>query len=120
MKHYDINEWTDYVRRVGETSKREEMSQHLATSCKKCGGVVSFLEKLTTVTRSDTTRVPDQLVRNVKAMFAMGKPEKVSVASTVAKLIFDSFSEPVPVGVRGTPRVTRQAMYEAGDYCVDL
>ena len=120
MKHYDINEWTDFVRRVGETSKREDMSQHLATGCKKCGGVVSFLEKLVTVTRSDTVKVPDQLVRNAKVLFAMSKPEKISMASTVAKLIFDSFSGPVPVGVRGTPRVTRQAMYEAGDYCVDL
>lgn len=120
MKHYDINEWTDYVRQVGDTSQRADMSQHLGTGCKKCNGIVSFLSKLTAVTASDTVSVPDQLVRNAKAMFAMSRPEKVSLSSIVAKLVYDSFREPVPAGVRGQPRVTRQAMYEAGDYCVDL
>ena len=34
--------------------------------------------------------------------------------------MFDSFGEPQPVGVRSLERVSRQAMYRAGDYYVDL
>jgi len=120
VKHYDINAWTDYVRRVGDVTKREEMSQHLGTGCSKCQGVVSFLTKLAAVTASDTVTVPDSVMHNAKAIFALRQPEKVSLVSAVAKLVYDSFSEPLPAGVRGHQRVTRQAMYEAGDYCVDL
>jgi hypothetical protein len=120
VKHYDINEWTDYVRRVGDASKREQMADHLGTGCNKCQGVVSFVQKLATVTSAETKSVPDYLVHNAKAIFALRQPEKLSLASTVAKLVFDSFRQPLPAGVRGQPRVTRQAMYEAGDYCVDL
>jgi hypothetical protein len=120
VKHYDMNQWTDYVRRVGDASQRDEMERHLGTGCNKCEGVVAFLKRLTTVTATDTRTVPDFLVHNAKALFAFRHPEKVSLASTIAKLVYDSFREPVPAGVRGQPRVTRQAMYEAGDYCVDL
>jgi hypothetical protein len=35
-------------------------------------------------------------------------------------LVFDSFREPLPAGVRSQHRVSRQTLYEAGDYAVDL
>ena len=119
MKHYDINDWTDYVRQVGDVTKREGMSQHLG-ACEKCQGTVSFLRKVVAVTSADTASVPDYLIRNAKAMFALRQPEKLALSSMIANLVFDSFREPLPEGVRGQQRVTRQAMYEAGDYCVDL
>lgn len=120
LKHFDINDWTDYVRQVGDVAKREEMSRHLASGCKKCDGVVLFLRKLATVTAADTSSVPDSVVHNARAIFALREPEKVTLASMVAKLVYDSFREPLTAGVRSQHRVTRQAMYEAGDYCVDL
>jgi hypothetical protein len=120
VKHYDINEWTDYVRQVGDAGKRHEMAQHLDTGCKRCQGVVTFLKRLVSVTKTDEIAVPDHLVRNAKALFALRQPEKATLVNIVAKLVFDTFREPLPAGVRGQQRITRQAMYEAGDYCVDL
>jgi hypothetical protein len=119
LKHFDINDWADYVRQVGDVTKREGMTEHLRT-CHKCEQTVAFLRKVVAVTAADTRSVPDQLVRNAKAMFAMAQPQKLSHSSIIANLIFDSFRQPLPEGVRGQQRVTRQAMYEAGDYCVDL
>jgi hypothetical protein len=120
LKHFDINEWADYVRQIGDAAQRQIMSHHLDTGCKKCRSAVSFLQKLATVTAADKTSVPDSLIHNAKAIFALREPEKVTFASMVATLVYDSFREPLPAGVRGPQRVTRQAMYEAGDYCVDL
>jgi hypothetical protein len=38
----------------------------------------------------------------------------------VGKLVYDSFQDPLPAGVRAHHRVGRQVLYEAGPYCVDL
>lgn len=119
MKHFDTTDWTDYVRNVGDATRREEMAQHL-TGCAKCQTTVNLLSKLVTVAGADTPKVPDYLVRNAKALFSLRKPEKATLTTTVAKLVFDSFRDPLAAGVRGQQRVTRQAMYEAGTYCVDL
>jgi hypothetical protein len=120
VKHFDTTDWTDYVRNVGDVTKREEMARHLSSGCAKCQKLVSFLSKVVTVAGADHTTVPDYLVRNAKALFALRQPEKATLAATIAKLVYDSFREPLPAGVRGQQRVTRQAMYEAGNYCVDL
>ena len=38
----------------------------------------------------------------------------------VARLISDSAREPLPAGIRSQDRMSRRALYEAGDYHVDL
>src|SRR5262249_33188330 len=38
----------------------------------------------------------------------------------LGRLIFDSFSQPLPVGVRSVHRRSRQVMYRAGAFYVDL
>jgi hypothetical protein len=58
---------------------------------------------------------PRDVVRLAKAIYTPPPSERL-----LARLIFDSFLAPLPAGVRTQDRQTRQAVYEAGSYCVDL
>jgi hypothetical protein len=122
VKHYDITEWLDFVHGLVGEAKRGEMEAHLGTQCAECGVVVARLRKLIEVAMADSQyEVPESALHMARALYNLQKPEHVRVLPTVlARLVFDSFREPALEGVRGQQRITRQAMYEAGDYSVDL
>lgn len=122
MKHYEIENWLDFVHGLGKETDRGDMGQHLASGCEPCNSAVGMLRKIVTAAAADGAyQVPDYAVRSARAIFALQRPEKVHILPRIlAKLVFDSFREPVLAGVRGQQRITRQAMYEAGDYYVDL
>jgi len=84
--------------------------------------VVARLRKLIEVAVADAQyEVPESALHMARAFYNLQKPEQVRVLPKVlAQLVFDSFREPSLAGVRGQQRITRQAMYEAGDYSVDL
>ena len=122
MKHYDITEWLDFVHGLAGEAKHEAMEAHLGTQCAACGAGVARLRKLIEVAMADARyEVPESALHMARALYNLQKPEQVRVLPTLlARLVFDSFREPALEGVRGQQRITRQAMYEAGDYSVDL
>ncbi|MFB3815432.1 MAG: hypothetical protein ACE14L_15115 [Terriglobales bacterium] len=82
--------------------------------------MVTFLERLVATTAAPEADVPDYVVHNGQAIFALRRPHTVTFARRVARLVYDSFREPLPAGVRSQQRLSRQALYEAGGFCVDL
>lgn len=122
MKHYEITEWVDFVRGFVGEAKRTEMAQHLTGHCKRCHATVTVLARLIAAAQADAKYdVPESAVHMARAIYALQRPEQVQLLPRLlADLVFDSFREPALAGVRGQQRITRQAMYEAGDYCVDL
>ncbi len=122
MKHFPIERWLDFVHELAAPSDRVAMEQHLASGCGSCGRVVEMLQKLVAAARADAAQnVPQLAVHSARAIFALQRPEKVHILPRmVATLVFDSFRQPAFAGVRSQHKITRQAMYEAGEYCVDL
>ncbi len=122
MKHFAIEKWLDLVHGFAPDKERTTMEQHLSSGCAKCHGVVDRLRRLVAATSADASyAVPDHAIRSARAFFALQQPQKIlTLPRVVARLVFDSFREPALAGVRSQHRITRQAMYEAGDYCVDL
>jgi hypothetical protein len=108
------------VRGLSSDTQQARMKEHLA-GCPQCGEFVRMLQKLVAVVNKPLSRdVPDYVVHNAISIAALGRPEKVTFAAVVAKLIYDSFREPLPAGVRSQQTVSRQALYEAGEFSVDL
>ncbi len=61
------------------------------------------------------------MVRSVRRIFILQLPEKVRLLPPVpARLLYDSSREPLPAGLRTQQRLSRQALYQAGDYSLDL
>ncbi len=122
MKHFELAEWTDFVRGLVEESARLALEHHLASGCRKCRHTADLLRKLVTAARNDSqVQVPDFALRCARAIFLLQQPKKIQILPRIpARLLYDSFREPLPAGVRTLQRLSRQALYQAGDYSLDL
>jgi len=122
MKHFELAEWTDFVRGLVEKSARLPLEHHLASGCRKCRHIADLLRKLVIAARNDSqVQVPDYALRCARAIFLLQQPEKVEILPRIpARLLYDSFREPLPAGLRTQQRLSRQCLYQAGDYSLDL
>src|SRR5437660_7662757 len=122
MKHFGISKWTDFVRGLSEKLAEVAIGHHLASGCRKCRHTAGLLRKLAAVVRSDLqVQVPEHALRCARAIFILRQPEEVQILPRIpARLLYDSFREPLPAGVRTQQRLSRQALYQAGDYSLDL
>jgi len=122
VKHFDIAKWTEFVRdSVGE-AERAAMQAHLASGCRKCRHTAELLRKVAAAARRHSqVQVPDYALRCARAIFLLQQPEKVQILPRIAaRLLYDSFREPLPAGVRTQQRLSRQALYQAEHYWLDL
>src|SRR5574340_163903 len=122
MKHFDITQWADYTRGLIAEPEARTMLEHLDSGCEKCRRAANVFAKLTPLARAEaSTEVPEYVVHCAKAIAALARPESVEITPrSAARLLFDSFLEPMPAGVRSQHSLTRQTRYEAGRYAVDL
>lgn len=120
--HFDIAEWSDFVRGLVTAGQRELMSRHLATGCRKCRRTARILGKAAELAAADSRyEVPEYAVHCARAIFALEQPREVRILpGLIGRLVFDSFREPLPAGVRSHHRISRQTLFEAGDYAVDV
>src|SRR2546425_3638497 len=122
MNHFDISKWADFVRGLIEESVQVAMERHLASGCRKCRRTTVLLHNVEAATRSDSqVHVPEYAVRCARVFFLLQQPEKVQILPRIpTQLLYDSFREPLPAGLRTQQRLSRQALYQAGDYSLDL
>jgi len=80
MKHFELAEWTDFVRGLVEKSARLPLEHHLASGCRKCRHTADLLRKLVTAARNDSqVQVPDYALRCARAVFLLQQPEKIQI-----------------------------------------
>jgi hypothetical protein len=120
MDHFSENAWVDLARGFGASTESQGMKAHLASGCLKCKTAYGFWGRLQTMALAEDSYTPTaNLVRLAKLEFAANQqiePEK----STLASLLFDSFSQPLLAGVRSSAATARQLVYEAEGLVVDL
>jgi hypothetical protein len=121
-RHFDITEWADFARNLVTSEQNQEMSGHLNAGCAKCEKLHALLTKLVGVcAREIALEVPQYAERSVKALASLGKESRrCAFQRLLATLSYDSANDPLPVGVRGTHQISRQVLFHAGDYSVDL
>jgi hypothetical protein len=120
--HYEFAEWADFARGTAGSKTREKVQAHLGSGCKECGELARFFSELVQRAASDAAyHIPDYALRNIRTIFALQQPQEVRLLPrTVARLIYDSFREPLLAGVRSQQSTAHQLMYVAGPYSVDL
>jgi len=65
-------------------------------------------------------QVPQYALRCARTIFILQQPQKVQILPRIpVRLLYDSFREPLPAGLRTQQRLSRQALYQAGDYSLD-
>ncbi len=122
MRHFADEDWSDLARGLMAKARKASMLRHLDEGCERCAGYYRTWRSVNEcATRGVSYQPPEGVVRSVKALYALHKPKSASTRSVkIARLIFDSFRQSVPVEVRGMTQSIRQVLYKAGGYYVDL
>ena len=122
MKHFEIGQWADVVRGLMTEAKQAELSAHLASGCRTCRRTVDVLTEVARLAAGESrNEVPAYAVQSARAIFALQQLDKVYFfPRVVGQLVYDSFKEPLPAGLRARHRISRHALYQAGDYSMDL
>src|SRR3989442_4232879 len=122
VKHPNMAQLLDYARGLAAEAESAAIEAHLAAGCRKCGRTADLLHKLAAAARNAShLQIPDYALRSARSICVLQQPEKVQILPRIpARLLYDSFREPLPAGVRSQQRLSRQLFYQAGDYSLDL
>jgi len=122
MKHFTTEEWIDFVNQAVSPKESENMEKHLKEGCKRCQETVAMwqrVQKSAVVEKS--YQPPADTVRVVKAAFAAAglKGQRKESRSRIS-VLFDSFLQPVVEGARSAATDSRQMLYRADPFQIDV
>jgi hypothetical protein len=125
MEHFSERPWADFVRGISGPEISTDIRTHLAADCSKCKTALDAWSRVRTLASEEGAYAPPaDLVLLVKLGFdsKLGQESRAwSPADwTVANLVFDSFAQPLPAGVRSATLSAWQVVYEAEALTVDL
>src|SRR5580704_550592 len=122
MKHFSTQEWVDFVNQMVTTRQQEAMQKHLATGCKRCKETVSIWQKVSRTAAAEASYQPSaDAVRVAKAAFlASGSAVAKRKSPGLIEILFDSFLQPAVAGARSVVLGTRQMLYRADPYQIDI
>jgi len=122
MTHFSTEGWIDFVNQVVTSDRREAMQMHLASGCKRCKETVSLWQKVSETAAAEARYQPSaEAVRLAKAAYLTSRlntPQKASHG--VVEVLFDSFLQPALAGARSLVIGTRQMLYRADPYQIDI
>jgi hypothetical protein len=121
MKHFPTESWVDFARGALSQEKATEMARH-RENCPECDRASELWRAVAEIGRRENVYSPDSgSVRRAKAAFGLRKIwDAVTQKKTGARLVFDSFLEPLPVGFRNGVAAGRQLHYQAGPLLIDI
>ena len=122
MKHFSTEQWIDFVNQVLTASETKSMKQHLQQGCKRCAATVSLWQKFQRAAASEANYLPPaDVVRVVKAAFAgAGLTRQRNKVRGGITVLFDSLLQPVFAGARSAGTGTRQMLYRAEPFQIDV
>jgi len=125
MKHLKVVEWNDVLRNVVPGHRRKATQNHRGTRRDPSNHYVkteALWQKVANATAAEANYQPAaESVRVAKAAFAIASLTVTGrEVVRLARLLFDSFSHPAPVGIRSAPTRIRQLLYRAQPYQIDL
>jgi hypothetical protein len=122
MEHFTIEKWIDFVNQAVETNEKQLLERHLEQGCKRCMKTVSLWQRVRQLAASEANyQPPEGAVRIAKAAFAgTGLAGQRKGAGSRIKVLFDSFLQPVFEGARSAGAGTRQMLYRADPFQIDV
>jgi len=122
MKHFPAEEWIDFLSQVVRTIRKEKMKEHLEQGCKRCSKIVSVWHRVRQTAETEANyKPPGDAVRIAKASFAGSNlTEEKKRPDVLSELLFDSFLQLVLEGIRSSSNGTRQILYRADPFHIDL
>ena len=87
-RHYDVPEWADFVRGLGDDAQRAAMRQHVSAGCARCGEFVATLQRFAPIAASEAQyEPPAEAVLGAEAVFQpQASTKRVSRAPAAARV----------------------------------
>ena len=122
MKHFNAVERSDLLHHVAASDRQKMMPGHQGVRRYHYVQTTALWQKFADAAVVEARYQPaPEKVRFVKAAFALsGLAAKRQEMGGVIQLLYDSFSQPLTVGIRSAPRRIRQLLYRAEPYQIDL
>jgi len=122
MKHFSMQKWADFVRGAVAHEQSRAMQKHLDSGCSNCRKLVeSWKQVLDCAVREKSYGPPDACMRMVKAQFALSHPHEGRARKVdYAELVFNSFAQPAPAGIRSGATRPWQLMFRRSNYSIDV
>jgi hypothetical protein len=122
MKHFSTEEWVDFVNQVIASNQRVAMQKHLATGCRRCTETVSLWQKVSKTASAEASYQPSaDTVRLAKAAYLTTRLNTTQEEPrNLIEVLFDSFLQPAVAGARSVVIGTRQMLYRADPYQIDI
>ena len=125
MNHFEAVEWNEGVKQMASDYLEPTMQKHRLAHGKGDVGTAKLWQRLVNAGAAEPGYQPAaDTVRVAKAAFpALGRGDKGAkrrATGAQIRLLFDSFSHPGPVGTRSAATRTRQLLYRADPYQIDL
>jgi hypothetical protein len=121
-QHFADEDWVDFDRQERATARMARLRRHLETGCRRCAETLRFWQRVrSTAAREASYRPPQADPGQLRGLLAAHKA-KASLNPTAIRpvLVFDSFGQPLPTGVRGGGSSPRQLLYKGGRFTVKL
>jgi len=122
MKHFNAVGRSDLLHHVAASDRQKMMPGHRGVRRNHYVQTTALWQKFADAAVVEARYQPaPEKVRFVKAAFALsGLAAKRQEMGGVIQLLYDSFSQPLTVGIRSAPRRIRQLLYRAEPYQIDL
>ncbi|MEW6731272.1 MAG: hypothetical protein AB1489_08035 [Acidobacteriota bacterium] len=124
MKCPDFNTLINYANSRLEIGNSDELAKHIDSGCLACHEKLDWYQRVKRVSEYGAlTAPPEELVQTAYRIFPAEQPPTASKGlweQLIAVLCFDSFQQLQPVGTRTTTTQTRQLLFRAGHYDIDV
>jgi hypothetical protein len=122
MSHFSSDDWLEFAREMVSSEQRAAMQRHLDDACNHCLVITETWRAVLEITRREIAyRPPESAVRVVKSAYL---PRQLLSQAThiarMARVVFDSFFQPAPAGLRNAMSSSRQVIHEADPFVIDL
>jgi hypothetical protein len=122
MEHFNVEKWIDFVNQAVTTNEKVRMDNHLELGCQSCQATVSLWQRVrSSAALEGNYQPPESAVRLARAAFSgLGLAHQKKGSASRVKVLFDSFLQPMLEGVRSAGAGTRQMLYRADPYQIDV
>ena len=120
VRHFAAEEWADFARGAAPGEIEGEMRRHLEAGCEECAATLRLWTTVhAAALREGGYRPPEGALRIVRAAFRVRQSELARKRS-LARLVFDSLTQPLALGLRSQAVAPRQQLFTRGRFRIDI